>query len=444
VIDGSRFDFQALLDGLPSHREPQDRLAAHRSFRYVLLAILFSLLIALPDLAIVSIREETFPRLQRLLEPKNIFSWSRDRMDEQVISANLGKPMEDIFRTEQVLAAVMRWCEIQNRRVVGTPILKVPLGTVTLLVMPHAPFSFVWGSLFSYALFMRRRERLQSEVAEMELRRNEEMRAMNDAKIVELTTANRKLSDMQAKVLAAQKLASIGRLSATLAHEIRNPLTVIQNAVGVIGDELAKDSPEFEAVDLINQEILRLNRIITDLLNFANPKPPRLEANSINELLDTWIPRLEQELGRKEVIIKMKQAFGLDEVLVDSDQLYQVVINVIWNARDAVQNQEGGGVIEVSTFAETDVSVCVEVRDNGPGMTPVVLQQITEPFYTTKTKGTGLGLSVVAQLIEGMGARLRIDSQPEEGTVVRISLRTVAAPEGAASDSTPYSSRNIS
>ena len=77
-------------------------------------------------------------------------------------------------------------------------------------------------------------------------------------------------------------------------------------------------------------------------------------------------------------------------------------------------------------------------------MTPVVLQQITEPFYTTKTKGTGLGLSVVAQLIEGMGARLRIDSQPEEGTVVRISLRTVAAPEGAASDSTPYSSRNIS
>lgn len=442
MIDASRFDLQALLDGLPSHREPQEKLAAHRAPRYVLLAILFSLLIALPDLAIVSLREETFPRLQRLLEPKNIFSWSRDRMDEQVISANLGMPMEAIYRTEQVLAAVMRWCEIQNRRVVGTPILKVPLGTVTLLVMPHAPFAFVWGSLLSYALFMRRRERLQSEVADLELRRNEEMRAMNDAKIVELTRANRKLSDMQAKVLAAQKLASIGRLSATLAHEIRNPLTVIQNAVGVIEDELEEGSPELEAVDLINQEILRLNRIITDLLNFANPKPPRLEAHSINELLDTWIPRLDQELARKSVTIKMHQAFGLDDVLIDSDQLYQVVINVIWNARDAVQEQ-GGGVIEVSTFAETEVSVCVEVRDNGPGMTPVVLQQIMEPFYTTKTKGTGLGLSVVAQLIEGMGARMRIDSQPEEGTTVRLSLPTVATQESAGPDSTPYSTRNI-
>lgn len=442
MIDASRFDLQALLDGLPSHREPQEKLAAHRAPRYVLLAILFSLLIALPDLAIVSLREETFPRLQRLLEPKNIFSWSRDRMDEQVISANLGMPMEAIYRTEQVLAAVMRWCEIQNRRVVGTPILKVPLGTVTLLVMPHAPFAFVWGSLLSYALFMRRRERLQSEVADLELRRNEEMRAMNDAKIVELTRANRKLSDMQAKVLAAQKLASIGRLSATLAHEIRNPLTVIQNAVGVIEDELKEGSPELEAVDLINQEILRLNRIITDLLNFANPKPPRLEAHSINELLDTWIPRLDQELARKDVTIKMRQAFGLDDVVIDSDQLYQVVINVIWNARDAVQGQ-GGGVIEVSTFAETEVTVCVEVRDNGPGMTPVVLQQIMEPFYTTKTKGTGLGLSVVAQLIEGMGARMRIDSQPEEGTVVRLSLPTVATPEGAGPDSTPYSTRNV-
>ena len=421
----ARIDLEALLAGLPSPRDPHERLAAHRPRPYVLLALMFSLLLLLPELGIVSIREESFPRIQQLLEPKNIMSWRRDRMDESMISANLGMPLEDIYTTEQVLATAMRWVALHDMRMNGAPIMNIPFGRTTIQVKPHAPMALLIGPILSYVLFIRRRERLQAEVAQSEEQKNEQMRALNESKIDELTAANRKLSDMQLKVLSAQKLASIGRLSATLAHEIRNPLTVIQSASSVIRDDLPEDSAGAEAVELIHQEIARLNRIITDLLNFANPKPPRITPHALNDLIREWVDRITEEMSRRKVSIFFRPG-EVPEALLDSDQFYQVFLNIVWNARDAVLEQ-GGGLIDVTTLLDASGMVAVEVRDNGPGMTPVVMQQITEPFYTTKTKGTGLGLSVVQQLMEGMGGRLRFESAPEEGTRVFLLIQPVAA-----------------
>ncbi len=418
-----------LLEGLPSHRAPQEGLAALRGRPYVLLGVLFTLLLLVPEVALISAHHATYPRIQQLLWPKGLGSWRDERLDEGVIAANLGVPLAQVYTTEQVLASVVRWGEIHNVRAEGSPIAAIPLGATTLLVKPRAPLAFVWGPLAAYVLFLRRRERLQAALAWQEERKNQEMRAINETKIRELTAINRKLSDMQQKVLTAQKLASIGRLAATLAHEIRNPLTVIQSATGVIRDDLAEDSPAREAVDLIQEEILRLNRIITDLLNFSNPKPPRVAPHDLNDLIAGWVSRLEEDLARKRITIVFRPG-NIAEANIDPDQFYQVFLNIVWNARDAVLEQ-GGGMIEVGTAMEGTAAVVVDIHDNGPGMSPVTLQQITEPFYTTKTKGTGLGLPVVVQLMEGMGGRFRAESQLEEGTRIFLHLQAAPPQEGA-------------
>ncbi len=419
-----------LLDGLPSHRGPQERLAALRMRPYVLLGALFTLLLLLPEVALISVRHETFPRIQQLLWPKGLGSWRDERLDEGVIAANLGVPLEHVYTTEQVLAAILRWGAIHDMRAEGAPIAAIPLGSTTLLVKPRAPLAFIWGPLGAYVLLLRRREKLHGELAGQEERKNEEMRAINETKIRELTAINRKMSDMQQKVLSAQKLASIGRLAATLAHEIRNPLTVIQSASGVIRDELQEESPAREAADLIQEEVVRLNRIITDLLNFSSPKPPRVTAHDVNDLIGGWVSRLEEELARKRVSIVFRPG-NVTEAQLDPDQFYQVFLNIVWNARDAVM-EVGGGLIEIGTAMEGATSVVVDIHDNGPGMSPVTLQQITEPFYTTKTKGTGLGLPVVVQLMEGMGGRFRVESQLEEGTRIYLGLQAAAPAENPA------------
>lgn len=418
---------EALLDGLPSHRDPQERLAALRARPYVLLGVLFTLLLLIPEVALISVRHETFPRIQQLLWPKGLGSWRDERLDEGVIAANLGVRLDQVYTTEQVLAAIVRWGAIHNVRAEGSPIASIPLGGTTLLLKPRAPLAFVWGPLAAYVLFIRRRESLQAALAGHEERKNEEMRAINESKIRELTAINRKLSDMQQKVLSAQKLASIGRLSATLAHEIRNPLTVIQSATGVIRDDLPEDSPGREAAELIQEEIVRLNRIITDLLNFSSPKPPRVTPHDLNDLISGWVARIEEELARKRVAIVFRPG-NIAEANLDPDQFYQVFLNIVWNARDALMEQ-GGGLIEVGTAMDGAGLVVVDIHDNGPGMSPVTLQQITEPFYTTKTKGTGLGLPVVVQLMEGMGGRFRAESQLEEGTRIFLVLQSVPAAE---------------
>lgn len=283
------------------------------------------------------------------------------------------------------------------------------------------------GIAVGWALYLRRCYELHDDIILFEERRNREMRELRDAKIRELLETNQKLARMQAKLVSAEKLASIGRLSATLAHEIRNPLTIIQSAAGVIRDDLPEESSSREPVQLIHQEVIRLNGIITDLLNFAKPKPPRLDELQLVDLLRVWLPPLTEELQRKGLRVECVFGADLPMVAVDSDQLYQVLLNVLWNARDALL-ESGGKCIRLSTTANREKTlVTLDITDDGNGIPEELLRQIGEPFFTTKTQGTGLGIAICMQLMEGMGGRFRISTTPGEGTTVTLTLRTPSA-----------------
>lgn len=278
------------------------------------------------------------------------------------------------------------------------------------------------SAIISWALYMRARERAASLVIDGQNKQLRDLNAELSRKVDQVQRYAKKLEETQSSLVHAQKLASIGRMSATLAHEIRNPMSIIMSAAGIAADDLPPGSPPAQALNLIRQEITRLDQIITELLNFARPKPPRLDTHDLNSLVYGWLHPLEEELAKHHAQLHVDLSQDVPLVSIDADQLYQVLLNVVWNARDAVK-ENGGGLIVIHTEAGHDGTALLVVKDDGPGIDKETMQQIFEPFYTTKTSGSGLGLPVVEQLMEGMGGSVEITTELERGTTVCLRLR---------------------
>jgi len=290
--------------------------------------------------------------------------------------------------------------------------------------------NMLYAAGLASVLFLRNRDITNSRLID---RQNRELSLLNRRKEIEVEETSsllRVLNRAQTRLLAAERLASIGRLSATLAHEIRNPLGIIASSVGMVAEDVDKRSPAGQALELVRDEIDRLNKIITDLLNFARPRPPQAMFHDLNELLRAWTLPLEEDLSERNIQLLADLDPALPEVYVDADQLYQAVLNLILNASEAT-DPKGGGRIVVSTHSEGGEMVMLDVRDDGEGIEPSHLPQVFEPFFTTKTTGSGLGLAVVKQVVEAMGGEVEIESTRGEGT--KVGLRLPTRPSAASS-----------
>lgn len=413
----------ALAEELPSHREEAVRSApAVGPAKYVLVGLIFGLVFGLPSLALMPGNVASYPRIQRVMEPASPLSWARRAMPEQELARELGITLEALYTTETTLYAYAKWMDRNGGAPAGEPLVRVPVAGATLEVGRAFPWGMLAGMLLGLAMYSRSRAVQRAEQLEEEKLRRESLIAREHARFTEMSRMVRQLNEMQAKLVSAEKLASIGRMSATLAHEIRNPLTIIASSAGMVAEDVPEGSNIREAMDLIRQEIERLNRIITDLLNFARPKPPRIEPHPLNQLMQNWTTTLGEELARRNIALHTRLDPAVGDALLDVDQLYQVLLNVVWNARDALADGSGGRV-DVETRLDVVGTVLIVVRDNGPGIPPDVLEQIGEPFYTTKTQGTGLGIALCKQLMEGMGGSFNIESVLEEGAAVSLRLR---------------------
>lgn len=424
------FDPIATVAELPPLREPHAHLARVRKRRYLLYGAALAVFFALPFVDAVRAPRPPLAELELYFGEHPLRPW-RDRIGNgEVLSREARVPLADLYSADATLASIRRLAVEQGTGGARGPGL---IGTIEIggwhwTPRPASFFAAFAGFSVAGLLYLRRRLHFSREVIEYEQRKNEDMQRTFSAKIRELTEANRALESARAQLVSAEKLASIGRLSATLAHEIRNPLTIIQTSAGFIADELPEGSSAAEALELINAEIVRLNGIITDLLNFARPKPPRLVRADLNATVRTWLPPLEEELLRRGIALRFEPGVALPEAHADLDQLYQVLLNILWNARDAlVEDGTEAPHIAIRTIRESARFVAIEIEDNGPGMTKEQLEQIGEPFYTTKTQGTGLGLPLCMQLLEGMGGELRVDSRVEEWTKVSLVLAVAPA-----------------
>jgi len=218
------------------------------------------------------------------------------------------------------------------------------------------------------------------------------------------------------------RLASVGEMSAGIAHEIKNPLAAISGAISVLYEDFDEGDPRREVVNKVLEQIARLDKAATDLLFFGRPGKPSFEYVDTNDLLNKTMFFVSQHPEAKNVHQNKEFTRNLPPVWVDAKQLQQVFFNIIINAIQAMQD---GGTLLMQTDLIEDREkqvVRVMIGDSGPGIKPEVLDKIFTPFFTTKTQGTGLGLAICRQLIEQQGGTIDIKSRVGEGTRVLINL----------------------
>jgi signal transduction histidine kinase len=228
------------------------------------------------------------------------------------------------------------------------------------------------------------------------------------------------LDRQQAALRRAERLAAVGRISAQITHEIRNPLNAIGLNAELLADEIAGlPAPPREALQLvaaITGEVDRLNGVAEEYLRFARLPKPALSRQDLNELLCGLLDFLTPELAASRVEVRKELTQGLPSIRGDESQLRAVFLNLLRNSREAMP---GGGCIALATYP-FEGGVGVEVRDTGGGIPPGDLTRIFEPFYSTKERGTGLGLAFTQQVVEEHGGMIRCESALGRGTVFML------------------------
>ncbi len=218
----------------------------------------------------------------------------------------------------------------------------------------------------------------------------------------------------------ADRLASMGQLSAGIAHEIRNPLGTIKGSIEILSGEFPPDHPKSEFLRIVHQEIARLNGIVEDFLRFGRPPQPSIQPTPVGELLRSTVTLLQKPARDAQVQIRILDDPQIPPVPMDSDQIRQVMLNVLLNGLEAMPD---GGLLEARVFrAPENRSVAIEISDSGTGSEGVDPERIFDPFYTTKSEGTGLGLSICFQLVKNHGGTISARANADRGLTFRIEL----------------------
>ncbi len=234
----------------------------------------------------------------------------------------------------------------------------------------------------------------------------------------QLAQANRDLRDSIEQIKRADRLSAIGQLSASLAHEIRNPLASIGGAANLVESPQTSDEMRRGALAIIHKEIQRLNRLLTNLLDFARPRPPEFQAVEPGRLMDAIIGLAGHSAQQKGITIRKDVPPAAPAFECDPEQMKQVILNLAINA---VQAMTAPGEVVLSA-RRSDSSVVISVRDQGPGINDADLDKIFNPFFTTKEAGTGLGLSVVHQIVTQHGGVVKAERNPDRGMTFSLVL----------------------
>lgn len=252
----------------------------------------------------------------------------------------------------------------------------------------------------------------------------------------ELKNAYDKLREIQNQLIQSAKMATVGQLSSSIAHEIINPLGLISNSAYLLRIKLEKEK-EFatqklkRSLDIIEESVLRCKKIATSLLDFSHTAKRLFQPLSVNTAIENVISFIEYELKLENILIQRKLQPDLPLVLGDNQLLQQVIFDLIANARWAVREKsqkEGGLIIITSAYETQSKNILICVSDTGRGIPEENLSKIFEPFFTTKPvgEGTGLGLSIVSHIIKEHNGTIEVESQVNKGTAFKILLPVIS------------------
>jgi len=264
------------------------------------------------------------------------------------------------------------------------------------------------------------------EIELLEMLAGETVIALKNAGLYQdLQSRMEELQRTQESLVESAKLAAVGELAASVAHEINTPLMVILGNSNLLLRQLPSNSPASAKVSIIEMEAHRAGKIVRDLLNFARKREPKREQLSVHDVLDRAIDLLGPKLAYAHVEVERVFDLSLPAIAGDRDQLTQVFLNLITNAMDAMET--GGRVVLQTGIHQGDdgrAMVSVSVSDTGHGIPPEHRARIFEPFYTTKSegRGTGLGLSVSLGILQMHGGSIEVDSKVGHGTTMRVTV----------------------
>jgi two-component system sensor histidine kinase HydH len=229
------------------------------------------------------------------------------------------------------------------------------------------------------------------------------------------------IQHLKKEIAISQRLASLGNLAAGIAHEIRNPLSSIKG-FATFFKERYRDRPEDKkTADIMIQEVDRLNRVISQLLEFARPMDINKQRVSIHMIIQDTLKMIEGQAKENEIIIHADLSPDVGDVFIDPDKITQVFLNLYLNAIEATQR---GGTLSVSLSPQNERTIRIDISDTGRGIDPNELAHVFDQYFTTRPTGTGLGLAIVHKIIEAHDGEIRVDSVKGKGTTLSIFLPT--------------------
>ena len=261
----------------------------------------------------------------------------------------------------------------------------------------------------------------------MRKRANDELEALNHQLELRVEQRTRELQEAQSQQLHSEKLAAIGQLSASFAHEFNSPLMAVMTVLKIMEMSSPLKGEEKKLLDAAIDESKRMKNLISSLQDFNRPSSGKKVLMDVHAAMDAVLVLLNIDFRRKKILISLGYDKKIPQILAIPDQIKQVFLNLLNNAADACPC---GGVILITTWQEGD-RVAVSIQDTGIGIEPENLEKIFRPFYTTKpvVKGTGLGLSVCHGIVQSHGGRICVESDPEAGSTFTVYLPIKHAPE---------------
>lgn len=224
---------------------------------------------------------------------------------------------------------------------------------------------------------------------------------------------------LQNEIRRKEKLAALGGLAAGVAHEIRNPLSSIKGLASLFKNKFVDNKDDREAAEVMIREVDRLNRVISELLEFARPSNLNFKPTNINYVLDHSVRLIQEDAKTKDIKILLSKENNLPTLFIDPDRFVQCLLNLYLNG---IQAMENGGNLSIRAFLGKMQDVRIEIADTGTGIAAEYMDKIFDPYFTTKTSGTGLGLAIVQKIIEAHEGRITVRSAPGEGTGITVSI----------------------
>jgi signal transduction histidine kinase len=252
-------------------------------------------------------------------------------------------------------------------------------------------------------------------------------RSFNEMSAQLLHTRER-MEDVNRKLVQHEKLASIGRLAATIAHEIRNPLTSVKLNIQKVAEEEGCAETVQAHLDLTLEGIDQIERFIKELLNFTRVQELSLERFPVEQVIEESLKLLKDTLAQKRIVVERTTSGCLPPILVDGDKLRQVFVNIVRNSQEALET--GGRIVIASDTVEDGgrTKVRVRISDNGPGIPEKDRETIFEPFYSTKPSGFGLGLANARKIVEQHNGTIRVAKKRGRGCAFIILIPTEERP----------------